>query len=359
MKIFSTFLISLITVLAFCNDGTYLSSGGVIYPTIETKISLEKEILSFTVRDDIAQVDILFEFNNPEKVERKLLIGFQAPTAAGDVSDKTASTCQIKDFTIQKDGLLIPYVLKAAECEDCELKAPNAFSFSQEESGIFVFLFEVTFKPGLNSINHSYNFPASGNVAFDQLYNYILTTGAKWANNQIKDLTIHFDLGNNKYFFVNDVFGPTAAWSIIGTGKVTDKMINLGKDKGRMIRVLNGKLQVSVKDFTPTKNVDFGIINKHSFITQPTDYETLESNSVIDLSYLRFDEEANYSKKELRLMRNTIYAQYGYKFKDEALLRYFTQFDWYIPNPNLKISQIELNKLEEQFIKAITAKEKE
>lgn len=32
---------------------------------------------------------------------------------------------------------------------------------------------------------------------------------------------------------------------------------------------------------------------------------------------------------ELRLLRNTIYARYGYIFKDEALAKYFERFDWY------------------------------
>jgi hypothetical protein len=36
-------------------------------------------------------------------------------------------------------------------------------------------------------------------------------------------------------------------------------------------------------------------------------------------------------KKELWLLRNTIYAQYGYKFKSDVLSKHFSQFDWYKP----------------------------
>ena len=37
------------------------------------------------------------------------------------------------------------------------------------------------------------------------------------------------------------------------------------------------------------------------------------------------------SKKELEIMRNSIYARYGYQFKREDLLDYFSQYSWYNP----------------------------
>ena len=37
------------------------------------------------------------------------------------------------------------------------------------------------------------------------------------------------------------------------------------------------------------------------------------------------------SKKELELMRNTIYARHGYKFKRDDFIEYFSQFTWYSP----------------------------
>ena len=40
------------------------------------------------------------------------------------------------------------------------------------------------------------------------------------------------------------------------------------------------------------------------------------------------------TKKELEIMRNSIYARYGYKFKREDLLNYFSQFSWYNPTTN-------------------------
>ena len=40
------------------------------------------------------------------------------------------------------------------------------------------------------------------------------------------------------------------------------------------------------------------------------------------------------SKKELEIMRNSIYARHGYQFKREDLSNYFSQFSWYTPITN-------------------------
>jgi hypothetical protein len=354
----SILLILFLTFSVYGNDGVYLTRGGVFYPTKETNISLDKEILSFTIKDGIAFVTIQFEFNNPENTERKLLIGFQAPSARGDVSDSICNLNQLYDFKIVQNGQILPYKLKATDCEDCELKDPKEFHFSQFESGIFVYLFEITFKPGLNKINHSYSFPSSNNVSFDRFYNYILTTGSKWAGGKIKDLTVTIDMGQNQYFYVNDIFGKNADWSIIGTGKVTNQTFGyIDDDSCRMIRTLSGQLQIKVLNFQPTKNIEFGIINEYFFTNLITDYIKIQNGEIVTANNL--DLEYNYSKEELRLLRNTIYAQYGYDFINPDLKKYFSQFAWYMPDPNLKMEEIILTKKEKEFIDKILAKEKE
>jgi hypothetical protein len=357
----TTILILILTFSVYGNDGVYLTRGGIIYPTKESKISLDREVLSFRVQDKVCRVDILFEFNNPENVERKLMVGFQAPTAVGDVSDDISNTNQIADFKILANGQILPYKLRAAECEDCELKEPRDFQFSQFEQGVFVYLFELTFKPGLNKINHSYSFPASSNVAFDQFYNYILTTGSKWAGGKIKNLTVSFDLGYNKYFYVNDVFGKNANWSIVGSGKFSkEKFHNYDNDTAKMVRIISGRLQIEVAELQPKRNIEFGIINDNSFSTAPTDqrpdklFHALKYHT-LDMQYF---EEKELTKEDLKLLRNTIYAQYGYAFKSKDLQDYFAKFEWYLPDPNLTMEHIKLTDKEKKFIDEILIREK-
>ena len=223
MKTTALFILSILFFgPSVANDGAYLSSGGIISPMKETRIAMTKEFLAFTVRDKIAKVEVLFEFMNPEAEERTLLVGFQAPAASGDVHDEISAVSQIKDFRIQYEGRLLPYTLKVADCEDCPLLDPSERSFTQFDNGVFVYLFEMTFKPGLNQVQHSYEFPASNDVYTDQKYNYILRTGSKWADSSIGEFTLQVDMGNNQYFYVSDVFGANANWSIIGTGKIAE-----------------------------------------------------------------------------------------------------------------------------------------
>lgn len=359
MKLIFSTLFLFLTFKVLANDGVYLSRGGQIFPIQESKISIEREELSFTVQNKICQVRVLFEFNNPEQVERKLLVGFQAPTAVGDVSDKASNTSQISNFSVMAHGQILPFQLKAAGCVTCELKDPKEFKFSQGEQGVFVYLFELTFKPGLNQIQHSYSFPASSNVAYSQLYNYILTTGSKWAGGTIRKLAVDFDLGSNSYFFVNDVFGKPANWMVIGSGKLTEKRVNNEDESARMVRLLSGSLRIEVSNFKPVKNIEFGIVCEHSFITAATDAERLKAGTVYSICGLELDKERAYSKEVLKLLRNTIYAQYGYVFTNLEMQNYFSQFEWYMPDPNLKLDELELSKQEMRFVEEISKREKE
>jgi hypothetical protein len=44
---------------------------------------------------------------------------------------------------------------------------------------------------------------------------------------------------------------------------------------------------------------------------------------------LNIDQIINFTKNDLRLLRNTIYAKYGYKFISNDLTNHFSQFSWY------------------------------
>lgn len=64
--------------------------------------------------------------------------------------------------------------------------------------------------------------------------------------------------------------------------------------------------------------------------------DAVDNGSINSLSERRLVEEdlVGKTKKELEIMRNSIYARYGYKFKREDLLDYFSQYSWYNPITN-------------------------
>lgn len=59
----------------------------------------------------------------------------------------------------------------------------------------------------------------------------------------------------------------------------------------------------------------------------------------------------DYSKAELRLMRNEIFARYGYSFKSEQLKSYFSSKKWYYPSDDY--NEKFLNYIEKQNIRLI------
>lgn len=340
MRTLSTILASFIAFSIWGQDIT--SYGSTIYPTEKTNISIDKEVLSFHVRDEIAYVDILFELNNPEATEQKLLIEFKTP--AQFKSSQSGNPCEIKDFTITHDNAIIPYNLQAATCEDCELKDPNEPIFEDNDYGIFVFQFEINFKPGLNKINHSFNFPRSGDIDVFATYNHVLKTGENWARGTIKDFTVNIDMGPNQYFFITDLFGETADWELIGTGKITDDSFSYYTQlPSKFIRILSGYLQIKVSDLQSSdhyENLSFGTINPYFFTSDIGSFDHIEP-----------------TKNTLRIIRNTIYAQHGYIFKSTDLKERFSQFDWYMPNPNLKMEDIKLTNIEKRLLEEIIEKE--
>lgn len=62
------------------------------------------------------------------------------------------------------------------------------------------------------------------------------------------------------------------------------------------------------------------------------------------------------SKAQLRILRNTIYARHGRKFKSPDLQRYFSQFSWYYPTVN-EVYEHQLSATEKHNIRLIQAYE--
>lgn len=360
------FVFVVLSAMCRANDGAYLTRGGLIYPTKETRISMAKELLSFTCSGDFATVQVLFEFYNPDTVARTMLVGFQAPTSAGDVSDSLIRASRIRDLQVMVDGKLLPITMKAAECEDCPLGELSSFEFHQENPGVYVYLFEVTFRPGITRVHHSYDFMASTNVVFDRMFDYILTTGSKWANATIGDFTLEIDMGRNQYFYVADVFGKDADWSIAGTGNVADQGFDCNVDSTvcrRMVRTASGRLIIHARELVPKNNIEFGLCSANSFFRVPLEGESGLSRQVhlalhystVDMASLRAEP---LTKEDLRMLRNTIYAMHGYVFKDKELSIFYHRFPWYMPDPNLDHASIRLSPEEQGLMNGVVRLEK-
>lgn len=338
MKILLSLLTFTLTLSVFSQDVT--SYGGTIYPTKKTKISIEKKNLSFTIRDKIAFVDALYEFNNPETKAQKLIFEYRVP--AQFTIYESENLCQIKDFTLVQNEKIIPYKLKATLDEQKEFIDPNDPKIQDSGYGEFVFLFEMTFNPGKNIIQHSFNFQSSGDADIAESYYYSINNGENWGNGTIKELIMTIDMGPNEYFFLENIFEKSTDFSVIGTGKISEKEIEyFGGNPVKFIRTLSGKIHVKTTNFQSTDRLHFGKMHPYLFTSNIGDFEGID-----------------YTKSELRILRNTIYAQYGYVFNSADLKKYFNQLDWYMPNPTIKMEDIKLTKKEQVFLAELLELEK-
>ncbi|WP_338470883.1 YARHG domain-containing protein [Niallia sp. XMNu-256] len=69
-------------------------------------------------------------------------------------------------------------------------------------------------------------------------------------------------------------------------------------------------------------------------------------------SYLSYSDIAGFSKSELRLARNEIYARYGYIFQSDDLRAYFNSQDWYYPDSSYNGNLSSIEKHNVDFIKS-------
>ena len=69
-------------------------------------------------------------------------------------------------------------------------------------------------------------------------------------------------------------------------------------------------------------------------------------------SYLNYSDIAGFSKGELRLARNEIYARHGFIFQSDDLRAYFNSQDWYIPDSSYSGNLSSIEKSNVDFIKS-------
>lgn len=102
------------------------------------------------------------------------------------------------------------------------------------------------------------------------------------------------------------------------------------------------------KDVDPPKDT-----NDISNIDSPTYYIFPKSGS----EKLLYSDVSKFKKEHLTLARNEIYARHGLIFKTELFKSYFSKKSWYMPTPNFKGSDEELNDVEKYNIQLIKKNE--
>lgn len=343
----------------FGNDGVFYAMGNTLVPVKETRISMDKEVLSLKRNGEWVEVSVYFEFMNPDAA-RELTVGFVTPPAMGDVDEETAAHPQIRDFTVSVNGKALTY--KMHRMEESGFKLMD----KQVNGEDFVYHFDMTFQPGLNKVKHTYAFRGGGSVdaSFDCAYR--LTTGTQWAGGKIKDFSLSIDMGEDAYFSVPSTFwksGKAIDWKITGKGKVATHDHEIFSFTERMIRTLEGTVGFKAKDFAPEMDLSVSVYHLHNEVhmwdPRPNAPETIfQKHPFLIMGHPEEGEMDNLSKAELRILRNYFFARHGYQFKSADLSALFGRFSWYMPDPAVKADVGVLTEQEKKVYNMVVAAEK-
>jgi len=378
MKHLSVFILSILSSLtALANDGVFYVNGNHLVPIQETDIALTKEVLTISLCDDgYATVDVQYLLTNQGEA-KTVVMGFEANAAYNDDVDFNPQGVHpyISDFTVNMNGQELAYmnaVVKSKYDEDCDflplnLKDWKSYGKVKMRDGedlphnallywalldsltdfSYAYYFVARFKPGQNTVHHTYRYRLSYGIGRTFEVPYWLKPAMRWANHQIDDFTLRIKATNTaKHFFLPDSLFTASTFTITeGTGKM--RKAKDYNDSCTEFSLRGGTVEWHATGFKPKDNMTIQSaerINYDNFMLG-TFYD--RSDTYQPGSYML---EVDKVKDRERILRNLPYAHRGYVFKDKKLQKYFSQFWWYMPDPTWQPSTTDFTPREWQLI---------
>ena len=386
-----------IAILLFCcfsalfataNDGVFYASGNQLIPITETDISVKKEVLTINRVGNHLEVTVYYEFFNP-KGEKELLVGFEAeaPYNGPDPMDFFPKHPHIQNFKVILNGEPLTYEIAHVErgrYDDNGEYAPSqyylngkiqnwtkkqiedtllAWNYPGDMPIDYVYHFKAKFRPGLNIIQHTYDFDLSFSVEEEFFFPYILTAANRWANHQIDDFTLNVNLGDRESFHIlPEFFKNPDEWQILGKGKVTmDTTWHLMNGKETPVfHIQEGGISFHKANFHPDGELHIHQRRIWSFnMSLAYDGEYNDSETLVDAAKDQYqtlwipEEPGDYSKSpsdQRRILKNLPFAYRGYIFKNKDLQDYFESTEWYLPNSNYDDNMEALSTEEKKWV---------
>lgn len=375
-------LLSLAPVLSRANDGVFYAQGNQLIPITETDIAVRKEILSVNRvgKSDCVEVTVYYEFFNPTRKLKTLLVGFEAAAPYPyDGLDNFPFQPNIHDFKVVMNGQPLhydvahvqqdhfyydrtrtpvpPYYVNGKvedwtmkQCEDAIGEDCDSYPFD------YVYHFTATFRPGVNTILHTYRFEMSESVDMSYIFPYVLTAARRWANGQIDDFTLNINMGDRESFSIYPTFfKDPSEWTLSGAGK-TDISPFGGEDSPRF-HIREGGISFHKLNFRPEGELTlFKQRSFLSFLYGPADGPILSEDIVSAVKSFYYDWtfllscDIRVSRADARILRNLPFAHHGYVFKSKDLKDFFNSTAWYVPNPDYEADMDSLSPDEQKWV---------
>ncbi|MEM8527531.1 MAG: YARHG domain-containing protein [Bacteroidota bacterium] len=364
MRIFFLSLIVCYSLIAKANDGAYFASGNHLIPVRESQVSITKEVLKIErMENGYLLVHVNYIFYNP-KEEKKILVGFEAPSPSGDVDGTPLNGKHpyISDFEVIMNGETLSFNCAIVRTEGYYTdKKINAIS-EQEAVGadfdrnypdfFYVYHFNARFKHGINTVNHVYQFQLSSSTESLFSFEYILTAANRWANQQIDDFTLILDLGEfEDYSVERTFFTDSENWR--GAAKFLEgKKRFYSEEEMTPLRIITSDAPViyQQKNFKPDGEL---LIYKSAYSWEKFQRKVFDYQE----DELPYDFESFQSifqtkdAESYKVLRNLPFARRGYIFKNDLIQKYYESLSWYYPNPAYQADLNALSREEQEWLK--------
>lgn len=383
--IWTMMLIASVSMMA--NDGTYYTSGNQLIPLQETSISVKKEILTISLRDNgYADVDVYYEFYNPENIVKKVQMGFEADPPYNDTYEFYPDGVHpyIKNFSVEMNGMKLSHKNAVAvndENEKLDFVNLKEWDFDSENSGMtlinknnkesktfsYVYYFDAEFKPGKNIVHHTYSYQLSIIVGCSWLLDYKLSPAARWANKCIDDFTLLVKAENTaKHFLIDkETFGVNNPFTkMFGACKMRTcdtKYENITAPWEISLR--NGMIKMHIMNFKPNEEHDLVIKSADEYYCYGSADELVHFGAFYDRSTSAFIYMTQVADVESivphdkafrqRICRNLPFAHRGHVFKDKKLKAYFESLFWYMPDPSYKDDTSDFTETDKKVMKLV------
>ena len=385
-------------MFAYANDGAFYAEGNHLIPITETDIRVQKEVLTLNRVDDRIEVTVYYEFFNPVG-EKEVLVGFEAKEPSIPINEESIKIFPehpfMRNFKVVMNGEPLDFevahvsrhyengkLIDTQYYVDGKIQDEGLWANSDADEGpvdhpLYVYHFNARFRPGLNIIQHTYDFDMSvERNGFTEEFFYILTAANRWANHQIDDFTLYVDMGDHTSFHISPTFFKSLdEWEILGSGKkVTGSVPYQMKPDSLFFHIQQGNIRFRKMNFHPngelqiTQDLPFGYW--YWFVDKNVDRTSSyipESHSDLDFfvnffkeqylpiaSYPGIDKNETYydlfSQEQRRILKNLPFAYRGYIFNSKELQDFYESTSWYIPNPAYKPDMQQLPEEEQRWV---------
>ena len=387
-----SFIVCFISVaVAYANDGAFYAEGNHLIPIVETDIRVQKEVLTLNRVDDRIEVTVYYEFFNPVG-EKEVLVGFEAEEPSIPINEESIKIFPehpyMRNFKVVMNGEPLDFEVahvsrhyengKRIDTQyyvDGKIQDEGLWANSDADEGpvdhpLYVYHFNARFRPGLNIIQHTYDFDmADVRNGYTKEFFYILTAANRWANHQIDDFTLYVDMGEHTSFHISPTFFKSLdEWEILGVGKKLIGTTQYQEESDSLFfHMQQGRIRFRKENFHPdgelriTRDFIWGPWSWHikkedgrdsydpeSFVNlYKAQYEQIESDGTVSKDETYYD---RFTPDQRRILKNLPFAYRGYIFNTKELQDFYESTPWYIPNPDYKADMQQLPKEEQNWV---------